>query len=206
MADQQSASVNKSGVSPARKAASTVILLVALAVLGIELRAGLGQRNSARALEAKSEDGFFANLSLADAQSMLAFAPTENILQETELETVYHYSWFSLLRPLAQQPKSELFLVARKTDPPIAVSFYTEAEDAAHLPASGSGAGSDAGASETSGMGDMPVSIDGPGVESIIPRSSGRPAGDEESSNEPAAAEPSSSEPAAPNEGTPEPE
>ncbi len=206
MADQQSVSANKSGVSPARKAVSTVILLVALAVLGIELRAGLGQRNSARALEGKSEDGFFENLSLAEAQSMLAFAPTESILQETELETVYHYSWFSLLRPLAQQPNSELFLVARKTDPPIAVSFYTDADEGVQLPASGMGAGSDAGAGETSGMDDPPVSIDGPGVESIRPRSSGRPSGDEESPNEPAAAEPSTSEPAAPSEATPEPE
>lgn len=201
MADQQSVSANKSGVSPARKAVSTVILLIALAVLGIELRAGLGLRNSTQALEAKSEDGFFENLSLDDAQSLLAFAPTENIVQDTEMETVYQYSWFSLLRPLAQQPKSELFLVARKTDPPRAVSFYTEADEGFQLPASATGAGS-----ESSNVDDMPVSIDGPGVESIIPRSSGNPSGDEESPEEPAKTEPISSEPETPSESAPEPE
>lgn len=132
MADVQSVSGKKSGVSPARKAVSTVILVLALIVLAIELRAGLGFLNSGKALEARSEDGAFENMTHEEALGLLSFSPSESVLQDEEQVTVYRYSWFSLLRPLMGRTQPELFLVVHKNSPPVAVSYYTNADDDPH--------------------------------------------------------------------------
>lgn len=51
MAEQKRGSAKPQGVSPARKAVSVILLIVVLIVLGIELRAGLGQSGSFKALD-----------------------------------------------------------------------------------------------------------------------------------------------------------
>ncbi len=119
-----------SGVSGTRKAVSMIVLLVAVVVFGIELRAGLGQANSAKALAGISEDGIFKDLLLADAQLKLSFAPSESVIRETANEKVYQYRWMSILRPLIGQAQPELYLVSQPTNPPKAFAFYTDPDDA----------------------------------------------------------------------------
>ncbi len=118
------------GVSGTRKMVSMVLLAVALVVLAIELRASIGQANSVKALSAKSEEGIFDGLSLADAQSMLSLFPAESVIRETEHEKVFQYKWVSLLRPLMQQPQPQLFIVSSPSDPPVALTFFTDPDDA----------------------------------------------------------------------------
>ncbi|MBC7964433.1 MAG: hypothetical protein H7Z17_00795 [Fuerstia sp.] len=99
-------------------------------VLAIELRAGLGQSNSANALAAVSTDGLFNNLALSDARKLLSLSPNETIIRDNEREKVFHYQWISLLRPVMGQPQPELFLVSSPTEPAYAITFYTDPEDA----------------------------------------------------------------------------
>ncbi|MCA9035568.1 MAG: hypothetical protein KDA91_10580 [Planctomycetaceae bacterium] len=119
------------GVSPARKMVSTVFLVIALIVLAIELRAGLGQRFSGESLAKISTDGVFeSGTSVETAQQQLSMSPSVTIVRDNEMETVYHYQWLSLLRTVVGQPPAELFLVATKTDPPQALGYYTDPDDA----------------------------------------------------------------------------
>lgn len=147
MSDQQVSPPKTTGVSPARRAVSTVLLVVALVILGIELRAGLGQSNSGKAMSAMLTEGVFENVPLTTAQAALALWPSESVLRDDKLEKVVRYSWFSLLRPLTGKPQPELFLVSDKSDPPRAITFYTDPEDAAAgffggtLPTPGEGVG-----------------------------------------------------------------
>lgn len=124
------------GVSPARKAVSVIILIVALIVLGVELRAGLGQKQTGDALASRCEkdeqgvaQGVLIDVKLDEAKSMLALFPTETVLRDTDMETVYKYTWESLLRPLMNQPQPELYLVASKSEPAYAISYYTDPDD-----------------------------------------------------------------------------
>ena len=57
MTESVSTPPTTTGVSGFRKAVSGCLLLTALVVLAIELRAGLGQANSAKALAAVSTEG-----------------------------------------------------------------------------------------------------------------------------------------------------
>lgn len=118
------------GVSTGRKIISNLMLVLLLVVLGIEGRAGLGQSQSANAFLAATTDGRFNNVLLEDARKMLAFSPSETVIRDNENETVYHYQWYSLLRPLIGQQKPELYLVSRPGEPVYAVAFYTDSEDA----------------------------------------------------------------------------
>ena len=118
------------GVSGTRKMVSMVMLVIAVVVFAIELRASLGQSNSVKALSAKSEDGIFNGVSLADAQGMLSLFPTESVIRETEYEKVYQYTWTSVLRPLMQQPQPQLFIVTKPSEPTLAMTFFTDPEDA----------------------------------------------------------------------------
>lgn len=118
------------GVSGARKAFSICILLAALIVLGVELRAGLGQSRSAKQMASISTDGTFNNVLLADAHQMLSLSPQSTVIRENRIEKVVHYRWGSLLRPLLGQSESDLFLVSSATEPAYAIAFYTDPEDA----------------------------------------------------------------------------
>ena len=118
------------GVSGARKAFSICILLAALILLGVELRAGLGQSRSAKQMASRSTDGTFNNVLLADAHQMLSLSPQSTVIRENKVEKVVHYRWSSLLRPLLGQPESDLFLVSSATEPAYAIAYYTDPEDA----------------------------------------------------------------------------
>ena len=131
MTEPVSTPTAKPGVSGIRKAVSGCLLLTALVVLAIELRALLGQANSANALAAVSTKGLFHNLTLSDAQNLLAFRPGATVIRDNEQEKVFHYRWISLLRPVMGQRQPELFLVSSATEPAYAIAFYTDPEDAA---------------------------------------------------------------------------
>lgn len=116
MSDDLSAE-NSSGVSPARKAVSAIVLVVLLFVLGIEIRAGLGQMWSAQTLEATAPGGAFPyqEFSYDSTQSLLSLFPSEEVQRESETEIEYKYSWYSLLRPLLNKPESVEYIVYSKS-------------------------------------------------------------------------------------------
>lgn len=118
------------GVSGSRKAVSLCVLLAALVVLGVEIRAGLGQSRSAKQMAAISTDGMFSNVLLADAHQMLSLSPKSTVIRENKIEKVVHYQWGSLLRPWLGQPESDLFLVSSASEPAYAIAYYTDPEDA----------------------------------------------------------------------------
>lgn len=118
------------GVSTNRKIFSAIALTALLVVLGIEVRAGLGQSQTAKAFAAVTSDGRFNDVLLDDAKRMVAMSPSETVIRDNENETVHHYQWYSLLRPLIGQQQPELYLVSRPGDPVYAVAFYTDSEDA----------------------------------------------------------------------------
>lgn len=117
------------GVSGGRKIISTCMLVFALIVLAVELRAGLGQSNSASALATVSTEGLFSNLLLSDAEKLISLRPGATVIRDNKNEKVYHYRWLSFLRPLIGQHQPELFLVASPTEPAYAIAFYTDPED-----------------------------------------------------------------------------
>ncbi len=122
-------------VSGTRTIVSLVFLVVVLVVCGIELRAGLGQFLTLRSFNKISENNLFKNLSLVDAQGMVAAFPSKSDVQVGEYEDVHHYYWYSLLRPLMGEKKPELFVSADHSSPPKAVSFYTSTEgEIVHTP------------------------------------------------------------------------
>lgn len=129
MAGQNSGQAKPAGVSPARKAVSAIILVIAIVVLGVELRAGLGQKQTIDAMAKQSEDGVFTDTKLEDAKAMLVLFPSETVIRDSEMETLYKYSWNSLLRPLMGQTHPELYLVASKSEPSYAISYYTDPDD-----------------------------------------------------------------------------
>jgi hypothetical protein len=110
---------------------SLVLLLIVGTVCLIELRAGLGQYLSGKALQSKSEGGLgvFQDLTFADAKAQLSMLPTESLAKETEVERVYRYHWFSMLRGLIGESAPEIYIVSSTSEPAMATSFYTSAED-----------------------------------------------------------------------------
>ena len=72
MADEKPKSATGPKVSPARTVASLILLLIVGVVCAIELRAGFGQMMSGKSLAAKSTDGEFKDLPLADARNLLS--------------------------------------------------------------------------------------------------------------------------------------
>ena len=115
-------------VSGTRTIVSLVFLVVVLVVCGIELRAGLGQFLTLRSFDKVSENNLFKNLSLVDAQGMVAAFPSKSDVKMGESEDVHHFYWYSLLRPLMGEKNPELFVSADRSSPPNAVSFYTSTE------------------------------------------------------------------------------
>ena len=90
MSDPVAATPGTNGVSGSRKAFSICILLATLIVLGIELRAGLGQSRSAKQWASISTDGTFNNVLLADAHQMLSLNPRATVIRENKIEKVVH--------------------------------------------------------------------------------------------------------------------
>ncbi len=131
MNNEQSAPSAKPGVSPARRVASVVFLIIAIVVLLVELRASLGQSSSAEALAAKAPDGLFPEgIVLAQGEALMAMFPEVSTVRKNEQEVVRCYRWRSLLKPLLNKPESEIYLVSRPTEPEQLLAFYTDREDA----------------------------------------------------------------------------
>ena len=122
-------------VSGTRTIVSLVFLVVVLVVCGIELRAGLGPFLTMRAFNKVSENNQFKDVSLADAQGMVAAFPSKSPVKVGEPEDMHHYYWYSLLRPLMGNKNPELFVWSDHSSPPKAASFSTTTEgEIAHTP------------------------------------------------------------------------
>lgn len=132
MSDDLAAVPEANGVSPLRKKISTVVLLVLLVVLLVEVRAGMGQSLSGKALQETSPDGVFEKKTpLASIESLMSLAPSKSVVLETKEEFEYRYSWFSVLRPILQRPEAAFYVTTTKlTDPLYAVRYNTEAPTA----------------------------------------------------------------------------
>ena len=121
-----------SGVSPARKMVSLVVLLGLLVVFVIELRAGLGQSRSVSALAARGDQG---GLESADMDknvllSTLWFSPSEETTQENDQLAECEYTWFSIFQPLMQGASPSIkVLYDKSSDPWKAVEFKTPEPD-----------------------------------------------------------------------------
>lgn len=115
-------------VSPARRAVSAVLLLAVGSVCVIELRAGIGQMMSGKALAAKSNDGEFTDLTLEDARGMLSFAPKETV-EERGPDRMHRFEWYSLLRPLMNQKHPNLSIIASTEEKSMALAFTTVDEE-----------------------------------------------------------------------------
>lgn len=116
----------KGGVSPGRKAFSTIMLIVLLVILGIELRAGLGVSLSENALKANAKEGIITGLSLEEAKAKMMLWPTSEVDDSSGAETSIRYTWYSLLRPLIGKPPAVLYLVGSKGENPVALSYHGE--------------------------------------------------------------------------------
>lgn len=114
---------NAGGVSKARKAFSTILLLALTVVLAIEVRAAVGHTWTGAVLADKSENGVFPDTKFEEVKGLLKLWPSEEIINDTEQETEYRYSWYSLLRPLLNKPEAEYFLVKAKFGETEAVVF-----------------------------------------------------------------------------------
>lgn len=131
MDSNQSPKAAKRGVSPARRSASVIALIVAVAVFLIELRASLGQSRSAEALAAKAPDGLFPDgITLEQGERLIGLFPETTTIRQNQNEVVRRYRWQSLLKPLLKKPESEIYLVSRPTNPELLLAFYTDREDA----------------------------------------------------------------------------
>ncbi|MEZ6127304.1 MAG: hypothetical protein R3C59_01315 [Planctomycetaceae bacterium] len=137
MSDELAGDAIGNGVSPQRKKISAVILIVLLAVLAIELRAGLGHSMSGKALQAAAPEGVFESgkVTHADVQGMLKLWPSETVLKQTDDEIEYQYSWFSLLRPLLSRPPTNVYVAVLNNQSATALRYGTEGPSAEELEA-----------------------------------------------------------------------
>ena len=198
MADKKTVSGSGAKVSPARTAASVVLLLIVGVICVIELRAGLGQMLSGKALAARSNDGEFTELSLDEAVGLLTMAPQATV-ETRHLDSIHRYEWYSVLRPLIGQQNPQVTIISSNEEKPMALAFTTADEEPEPAPVPAS-------AGETSspmaGPGGMMGAGMGPGggMRSAPGEDAGRKRPEMEEAAEPAeptrAAEPASTEPA----------
>lgn len=198
MADKKTVSGSGAKVSPARTAASVVLLLIVGVICVIELRAGLGQMLSGKALAARSNDGEFTVLSLDEAVGLLTMAPQATV-ETRHLDSIHRYEWYSVLRPLIGQQNPQVTIISSNEEKPMALAFTTadEEPESAPVPASAGETSSpmaDPGGMMGAGMGP------GGGMRIAPNEDAGRKRPEMEETAEPAeptrAAEPASTEPA----------
>lgn len=114
-------------VSPARTVISLIVLLIVGVICVIELRAGLGQMWSGKALEASSKDGEFSDLTLEEARGLLSMAPSETV-EDRGPDKAHRFEWYSLLRPLMGQKSPWIMIIATDEEKPMALAFTNEEE------------------------------------------------------------------------------
>lgn len=102
--------------SRARKIVSSVLLVALLVVLAIEVRSAVGYTWSGASMQNGSEEGVLLDTSHEDLKSLLKFWPKETIVSETEGQTRYKYTWFSLLRPLMSDQENAYYVILQKVD------------------------------------------------------------------------------------------
>lgn len=195
MAEKKTVSVSRAKVSPARTAASVVLLLIVGIIGFIELRAGLGQMLSGKALAARAPDGEFTDLPLDEAVGLLKMAPAP-VIENRGIDSMYRYEWYSVLRPLFRKQSPQITIIASNDEKPMALAFTTADEDPAPAAAPGAEDRTTAPSPMPGGMmgsGGGPASGTGEGAD-------GRQRPEMEESEEPAAApgSDSASTPAAP--------
>jgi hypothetical protein len=175
-----------------------VLLLIVGVICVIELRAGLGQMLSGKALAARSNDGEFTELSLDEAVGLLTMAPQATV-ETRHLDSIHRYEWYSVLRPLIGQQNPQVTIISSNEEKPMALAFTTadEEPESAPVPASAGETSSpmaDPGGMMGAGMGA------GGGMRSAPNEDAGRKRPEMEETAEPAeptrAAEPASTEPA----------
>ena len=120
-------------VSPARTIVSLIILAVVGAICVVEMRAGLGQHLSGKALKQAlgSEDSAATQktMKFVDARALLSMGPKEEMFRETPYEKVYRYTWYSLLRPLIGEQNPQIFISVSTGEEALATGFYTSEDD-----------------------------------------------------------------------------
>jgi hypothetical protein len=120
-------------VSPARTIVSLVVLAVVGVICVIEMRAGLGQHLSGKALKQAlgSEDSAATQktMKFVDAKALLSMGPKEEMFRETPYEKVYRYTWYSLLRPLIGEQNPQIFISVSTGEEALATGFYTSEDD-----------------------------------------------------------------------------
>ena len=121
-------------VSPVRTIVSLVMLVIVGGISVIELRAGLGQYLSVKELKKTfGNDENAANqktVTFEEAKALLRMGPSESVPTEGSIEKVYQYTWFSVLRPLMGETSPEIYIRVTAGNPPLAIDFFTSAEDA----------------------------------------------------------------------------
>lgn len=202
MADKKTVSGSGAKVSPARTAASVVLLLIVGVICVIELRAGLGQMLSGKALAARSNDGEFTELSLDEAVGLLTMAPQATV-ETRHLDSIHRYEWYSVLRPLIGQQNPQVTIISSNDEKPMALAFTTadEEPEPAPVPASAgetsspmAGPGGMMGAGMGPGGGMRSAPGEDPGRKRPEMEETAEPT--EPASTEPASAEGPSTEPA----------
>jgi len=120
-------------VSPARTIVSLIILAVVGVICVVEMRAGLGQHLSGKALKQAlgSEDSAATQktMKFVDAKALLSMGPKEEMYRETPYEKVYRYTWYSLLRPLIGEQNPQIFISVSAGEEALATGFYTSEDD-----------------------------------------------------------------------------
>ena len=120
-------------VSPARTIVSLVMLVIVGGISVIELRAGLGQYLSGKELKkalGSEEDSTSQNMiKFEAAKALLRMGPSEELVRESEVEKVYRYSWYSLLRPLMGENNPEIYITVSTGTEPIANGFFTSDDE-----------------------------------------------------------------------------
>ncbi|MEZ6064009.1 MAG: hypothetical protein R3C19_26995 [Planctomycetaceae bacterium] len=194
MADKPKQQSKPPGVSPVRKIVSGVLLVALVAVAAIELRASLGQRQTAEALEKLSNDSTGERLPLEEAKKLISMSPKEELVSENDNYTEYCYSWFSLFRP----GKLQVYVIADKTDPPKFISSATE-PDKQMMSAPAGGADSSGPPMGPMGSGGPGGGMTGPGPGGFggpgRGGAGGRPPVDDTATDENATPEPNADEP-----------
>ena len=110
----------RSGVSAVRIIVSAVILGFVIGLLGIEVVAAMGYRQTLARFEERSNNGKFDTLSFADAETLVKYSARVQEISSTQRGTEYRYDWFSLFRR-----DLIVFIIASNKEPRQAVQWAT---------------------------------------------------------------------------------
>lgn len=116
------------GVSARRNRISMALLVITVVTLALELRSKFGPLWTGLQFAEMSEDGAFTNATVSEVQGHLSLFPSVSIESDAPDEIIYCYSWYSPLEHFRRSPRSELFLVGSKDNPPRAMVYFNDRE------------------------------------------------------------------------------